>query len=134
MARFATLIELYRNQEEEARRELGRRERRRADLLAERERLLAERLAAAIAVDPAMHEQYLVWWRTVDVRLAGLDRDLKAIDQALAEARAELIAAHRRTTTIAKLRELDDARAEQAVERRRQRANDEFATRPKAVG
>lgn len=134
MARFATLIELYRNQEEEVRRELGRRERRRFELLAERERLCAERLAAALTVDPAMHEQYLAWWQTIDAVIAGLERDLKAIEQALTEVRAELIAAHRRTTTIAKLRELDDARAEHAAERRRQRANDEFATRPRAVG
>jgi len=133
MARFATLIELYRNQEEEARRELGRRERRRFELRAERERLCAERLAAAVTVDPAMHEQYLTWWKTVDATLSGLDRDLKAIEQALAESRAELIAAHRRTITIAKLRELDDARAAHASERRRQKSNDEFSTRPRAV-
>jgi flagellar export protein FliJ len=129
MPRFAALFSLYQSQEDEARRAIGNAERRRADLTIERERTAAARVAAASSVSAALHEQYLAWWQSVELRLIALDQDLAKAEHALGEARVALIAAHRRTTTIAKLRELDQAADNARAERRRQRANDEFASR-----
>lgn len=131
--RFAAVMSLYERQEEEARRTVGRCERERASLLAERAAELAARGAAGAGVGPGLHEQYLAFWAAVDGRLAALDGRLAAAEKALAEARVELVAAHRRTAAIAKLRELDRERMRRAEDRRDQRRTDEFAARRRAV-
>ncbi|MCK6487661.1 MAG: flagellar FliJ family protein [Planctomycetes bacterium] len=129
MPRFATVHELYLREEDEARKEVGRLERRRAELVAAGEALFAERLAVAAATGPAPAErqQLLAWWSAVELRLAALGGELQTADKAIAAAREALIAAHRRTAAIAKVRELDAERERRAEDRREQRRNDDFA-------
>lgn len=131
--RFSAVMSLYEREEEEARRAVGRCERERAALLAEREAETAARLAAGSGLDPALHEQYLAFWEAVEGRLAALAGRLAGAEKALAQAREALIAAHRRTAAIAKLRELDRERARREGERREQRRTDEFASRRRAA-
>jgi flagellar export protein FliJ len=127
MARFRTVHELYERQEEDARREVGRLERHRAELVASGVALEAERLAAAAATGFDQRLQLLAWWQAVEARLAALAGEVAAAERAIAAAREALIAAHRRTAAIAKVRELDRERERRAADRREQRRNDDFA-------
>ena len=127
MPRFRVLLELAEQAEDQARKALGLAERRRADLQAEQERLVAERLtAAALAVGP-LHEQYLNYWNGVERTLHDLRQRLIEADQAIVTARGELLAAHQRTRTFGMLRDKDLAEEAAAAERRVQKRMDDLA-------
>ncbi len=129
MIRFAAVMTLYREQESAAKTELGRRERHRAGLVADR-MAMAERLhAAGRNVASALHEQYIAYWQAEQGRLRQMDTAIAEADTAIADARRELAEAHRRRATIEKLRERDARADARTAERRDQRLADDRAAR-----
>ena len=127
MIRFATVLALYSRDEDAAKVELGRRERRRADLIAERTAIADALLAAGQDVAHDQHEQYLVFWRSEQARIQRADAAISAADAAIDEARKVLAEAHRKRTTIEKLRTRDAQADARRHERREQRQSDERA-------
>ena len=127
MIRFTAVHTLYVQQEDAAKIELGRRERRRVDLLAARAAIAARQVSAAREVTPQQHEQYLAYHRAQQVLLTQHDAALAAQDIAIGEARDALAEAHRRLATITKLRERDAHADAKRDERREQRRNDDRA-------
>lgn len=127
MIRFTSVHTLYVQQEDTAKIELGRRERRRVDMLAARTAIATRQLAAARDVTPQQHEQYLAYHRAQQMLLTQHDTALAAQDVAIAEARDALADAHRRLATIIKLRERDSLMDAKRAERREQRRNDDRA-------
>lgn len=127
MPRFTALHALRVREEDEARRQVGLLEMQRAGLLDDLQRMTSERLLAAAGVGTPMREQYLIWWEALQVRLDSLAASVAAKEGEIASARENLQEAHRRTKTLAKLRELDRAREQRQRGRREQRASDEFA-------
>lgn len=126
--RFIALMDLRRRREDECRVQVGRLERQRADLLSARAARVEERAAAAaFSTDPALHEIYAAYWQRVELLLAEDDRRIAATEAAIVKARAELIEAHRETTVIGKLQDLDRRELARATERRERRRMDEFA-------
>ena len=125
MIRFTSVNTLYVQHEEAAKIELGRRERRRVDMLAARAAIAARQLSAAHGVAPEQHEQYLAYHRAQQTLLIQHDAALAAQDVAIAEARDALANAHRQLTTIVKLRERDRHADVKRDERREQRRNDD---------
>jgi flagellar export protein FliJ len=126
--RFIALMDLRRRTEDECRRTVGRLERQRADQIASREALVAERAAtAASAIDPALHEVFAAYWRRIEVALHDHDRRIAQTDAEIVKARAELVEAHRATTVIGKLQDLDRRAMARAADRRERRHMDEFA-------
>lgn len=127
MIRFTAVHTLYVQQEDTAKIELGRRERRRVDMLAARAAIATRQLAAAQDVSPQQHEQYLAYHRSQQLLLIQHDAALAAQDVAIAEARDVLANAHRQLTSIVKLRERDRHADAKRDERREQRRNDDRA-------
>lgn len=127
MIRFTAVHTLYVQQEDAAKIELGRRERRRVDMLAARAAIAARQVAAAHGVAPEQHEQYLAYHRAQQTLLIQHDAALAAQDVAITEAREALAEAHRRLATIGKLRERDRHADVKRDERREQRRNDDRA-------
>ena len=128
MSRFTSLLELYSSAERDAKIELGRRMHLRDQLAAQRDALIAQRLAAgegAIAVQ--LHEQYMSYWRGMQARIVHFEAEMAKADQAINEARKKLAEAHQRRITIDKLRERDAAAARVRDARREQRFQDERA-------
>jgi flagellar export protein FliJ len=127
MIRFTAVHTLYLQQEEAAKIELGRRERRRSEMLAARAVIAARLQAAAANVTPQLHEQYLAYFRAQQLVLAQHDAALATQDTAISDARTLLAQAHQQRTRIAKLRERDRLDERKCDERREQRRNDDRA-------
>lgn len=126
--RFAVLLNLRREQEETCRRELGRRERDRADLSERRTGLLAARdSAAGSVVAPALHEVYGAYWLRLTGEVAALDQRIVEAETAIAAARDALIEARRTVRSIELLQERDRREHARRHERRERRRLDEFA-------
>jgi flagellar export protein FliJ len=127
MIRFTAVHTLYLQQEEAAKIELGRRERRRSEMLAARAVIAARLQAAAANVTPQLHEQYLAYFRAQQLVLAQHDAALATQDAAINDARTLLAQVHQQRTSIAKLRERDRLDERKRDERREQRRNDDRA-------
>lgn len=127
MIRFTAVHTLYLQQEDAAKIELGKRERRRSEMLAARASIAARLLTAANNVGPELHEQYLAYYRAQQAVLAQHDAALAAQDKAISEARTVLQLAHQQRTSIAKLRERDRLEDFKRDEKREQRRNDDRA-------
>jgi flagellar export protein FliJ len=127
MIRFTAIHELYQREEDAAKAELGRRLRRRADLVAEQQAIGAARLAAGRDLAPGQREQYVAFWRIEEGRIAALATAIQTQDQAIEEARRKLAEAHRKVATIAKLRERDRQALRRQEDRREQRRSDDWA-------
>lgn len=127
MIRFTSVLALYSQEEDAAKIELGRRERRRADLIAERAAIADALLAAGRDVPHDQHEQYLVFWRAQQTRIQRADSAIAGADAAIEEGRKVLAEAHRKRTTIEKLRARDAQADARRHERREQRQSDERA-------
>ncbi len=127
MIRFTAVHTLYLQQEDAAKIELGKRERRRGEMLAARETIATRLLTAANNVGPELHEQYLAYYRAQQVVLTQHDAALAAQDKAISEARSILNLAHQQRTSIAKLRERDRVEDLKRDEKREQRRNDDRA-------
>ena len=127
MIRFTAVHTLYAQQEDAAKIELGRRERRRVDLVAARAAIAARQANAARDVTPQQHELYLAYHRAQQLLLIQHDVAVASQDVAIAEARDALADAHRRLATITKLRERDSHADAKRDERREQRRSDDRA-------
>lgn len=127
MIRFSSVLALYSQEEDAAKIELGRRERRRAELVAERAAISDALLAAGMHVPHDQHEQYQVFWRSEQARIQRADTAIAGADTAIAEGRKVLAEAHRKCTTIEKLRARDAQAEARRHERREQRQSDERA-------
>ena len=127
MIRFTAVHTLYIQAEDAAKIELGKRERRRADMLVARAAIATRQQAAARDVTLEQHELYLAYHRTQQALLTQHDAALAAQDVAITEARTALANAHRQRTTIAKLRERDAISNRRQDERREQRRADDRA-------
>lgn len=127
MIRFGSVLALYSQEEDAAKVELGRRERRRAELVAERTAIADALLAAGRDVPHDQHEQYLVFWRAQQARIQRADAAIAGADTAIEEGRKALAEAHRKRTTIEKLRARDAQADARRHERREQRQSDERA-------
>lgn len=126
--RFIALMELRRRREDDCRRLVGQLERQRAELMAGREALAAERVAAAaFASDPAFHEVYATYWRRIEGELREREKRILQTEAEIAKARTELVEAHRETTVVGKLQDIDRREMTRAAERSERRRLDEFA-------
>lgn len=127
MIRFAAVHALYVQQEDAAKAALGQQERRRGELILQRDVIVERQLAAARNVPTELHEQYLAYHRAQHELLVRQEAAITAQDTVIGEARTALAQAHQRRATIAKLRERDKAADLRRDERREQRRNDDRA-------
>lgn len=127
--RFTALLDLYRREEDEARRALGVLERQRVEQFERRAAIGREREAAASAAPLALRDQLERFWARTGQELRGVESAIAATDAAIATARATLADAHRKVAIFEKLRERDRRVALRAGERREARRLDEFAAR-----
>ncbi len=127
--RFTALLALYEQDEAAARQQVGQLERERADLLATLQAMQQALSRATITV--GLHERELLFHYHLaeQRRITAQQQRITAQDQQIATARQALVEAHRKTMTIAKLRERDAREARQLADRRAQRRTDEFAAR-----
>ncbi len=126
--RFQALIELYEKQETEVRCRMGGLERMRADLVARIDALVAER-DAVIVSDTRLRDIYLRFCQLLADQMAQIKEQIARLDKDIAACRVELIEAHRKTTTFAKLRQRDALAQARAAERRQARLLDELGVR-----
>ncbi len=127
MIRFTTVYELYLQQEDQAKAELGRVERKRAELLSERAVIIDRQRAASLDVAPTMHEQYLAFHRAQHDLIKRHDTLIAAQETLINTARDALKLAHQRCASIAKLRARDRVADAARYEKREQRRNDDRA-------
>jgi flagellar export protein FliJ len=126
--RFQALIDLYEAQEADVRRKLGLLERARGDLQARMATLTSERDSAKVA-DPRLRDIYIRFCQLLADQIAAVKGQIAGVDRDIAACRAELVEAHRKTTTFAKLRERDLAERARINERRQARLLDELGAR-----
>src|SRR5437870_5741692 len=115
--RFQTLVELYSNREDEARKKVGLLERDRADACWSRDALIAEREGAALT-DPRFRDIYARFYQRLGLQIDGFNTRIVQLDQLILAARAELVEAHRQHETFRKLRERDEKNRTYRQERR----------------
>jgi flagellar export protein FliJ len=128
--RLTVVLDLRRSVEDGARRELGRLERERADLVAVRDRHEAGLLAAAAAgAMVSLREQLAAFCSATRAAIAAQDARITAQDRTIEAARNALAAAHRDVKAIEAIQARDARIAAQAQLRREARANDEHAAR-----
>jgi flagellar biosynthesis chaperone FliJ len=128
MTRFAAILDLYREQEDDARLQVGRRMRDRDDQVRDRDAHLA-RIADASRDIPLEHRsQWLVWHQHQMAQIAHRNQAIAEADAAVEAARAALAEAHRRCVTFAKLQDIERATQQRRSDRREQRASDDRAS------
>ncbi|HAT09142.1 MAG TPA: hypothetical protein DCS97_00760 [Planctomycetes bacterium] len=128
--RLGVVLELRRSVEDTARRDLGRLERERAEMVAVRERHEAGMLAAAAAGAMVhLREQLAAYCSATRAAIAAQEARLAAQDRAIEAARNALASAHREVKAIEAIQARDARIAAQVQLRREARANDEHATR-----
>lgn len=133
--RFQVLLDLHRRNEDDARRELGQRERERAvraSWLAAVRQELAD--AAAAPAVPRLREVQSAC--VLRLRAAALQAAAALAEQEarVEEARRLLAAAHRQVATFERLQARDRAEAARTARRIEARANDEFAAMRRLMG
>lgn len=126
--RFQALIELYEEQEAEVRRRMGALERMRSDLVARTQTLAAERDAASVT-DTRLRDIYIRFCQLIADQMAAIKEQIARLDKDIMACRADLIEAHRKTSTFAKLRERDAIAQKRKDERRQARLLDELGVR-----
>lgn len=126
MARLATVLTVWRKDEDAVKIRLGELERQRTGLEQQIAACAAARAEAAVP-DLALREQYLAFCRRSRGDEDALRRDLAGVDQRIAATRDELAKAHRKVRSIEHLQSLDAAEAARRQDRRDQRQSDETA-------
>jgi flagellar protein FliJ len=126
--RFQAIHDLATAQVDAARKELGRLEARRGELLVAIADADAALIAAGADAGPRLRQQYQLFWTTRTAEIGALHGQVTAIEAQLERARAALRDAHRRVVSLDALRERDHDAWVRDEARREQRRNDEFAT------
>jgi flagellar export protein FliJ len=126
--RFQALIDLYEAQEADVRRKLGLHERARGELLARLDTLTSQRDAVKVA-DPRLRDIYIRFCQLLADQIAGVKDKIAGVDRDIVACRAELVEAHRKSATFAKLRARELAERARRNERRQARLLDELGAR-----
>ena len=111
--RFTALLNLYRREEDDARRTLGAHER--------------ERGPTGKLDYQWLRQQLTSFWAQTGIELQAVLMAITACDAAISAARESLFAAHRRVSTFIKLQERDAQASNRRQERRDARRLDELA-------
>ncbi len=125
--RFTALLNLYRREEDDARRTLGAHERERLALLEREAEIECRRRQAAASVALPLRQQLTSFWAQTGIELQAVLMAITACDAAISAARESLFAAHRRVSTFIKLQERDAQASNRRQERRDARRLDELA-------
>lgn len=125
--RFTILLELRRAAEDAAKQALGRLETVRAAIVAERDALILALESAEAPPVPALRLQLAAWASATRSAIAEAERRIGEADAAIADARNELLRAHRDVRAVEAIRERDALAARRVAARREGRANDAFA-------
>lgn len=126
MARLATVLTVWRKDEDAVKIRLGDLERQRTGLEQRIAACATARNGAAVP-DLALREQYLAFCQRSRRDEDALRRELAGVDQKIAATRDDLAKAHRKVRSIEHLQSLDAAEAVRRQDRREQRQSDETA-------